>query len=171
MLKGDVRKRLLFVLFTIIFYSTNSTNAAEIKSSFQNTTYQKTETKLIAEKGKFTLDFNDSVLANEPPVVEDLESSDIDYKAGDGEINITSEITISDADNTTMQSAVVSITSGYNNSEDALSFTVANGINGLWKASSGTLDLTGEASIDNYESTLRSVKYENTNTKNPSIIY
>ena len=45
-----------------------------------------------------------------------------------------------------------------------MSFTDQNGITGSWDASTGTLTLTGAASVADYEAALESVSYQNTAT-------
>ncbi|NJK95498.1 MAG: hypothetical protein HC905_11855, partial [Bacteroidales bacterium] len=59
-------------------------------------------------------------------------------------------------------------TAGYTSGQDVLSFTNANGISAGWDAGTSVLSLTGEASVSEYQTALRNVKYENTNTTNPS---
>ena len=98
---------------------------------------------------------------NTAPVLAAIEGSALAYNKGDGAVNITGTLTASDADNTTLASALITISSNYLNSEDLLSFTNANGITGSWNASLGQLTLTGSASVAVYQTALRSVKYTN----------
>ena len=67
-----------------------------------------------------------------------------------------------------MESATISITSGFGSGEDVLSFVNAGSITGSYNAVSGVLTLTGSASKANYETALESIKYHNTNTDNPN---
>ena len=67
-------------------------------------------------------------------------------------------LTVTDADNTTLASATVSITSGLF-AGDALNFTNQNGITGSYSSSTGILTLTGSASIANYQTALRSITF------------
>ena len=80
---------------------------------------------------------------------------------------ITSTITATDADNTNLASAVIAITSNYQNGEDVLSFTNTASITGSWNASTGQLSLSGSATIASYRSALRAVRYTN-NSPTPS---
>ncbi len=105
---------------------------------------------------------------NQTPVLSAIETETFNYNEGEGKKNVTSSITIEDADNDNLQSAVITIASGYKNGEDVLSFTDANGITGSWNAGQGRLSFSGEASVANYQAALRSVQYENTNATNPS---
>ncbi|MEQ8575786.1 MAG: gliding motility-associated C-terminal domain-containing protein, partial [Fulvivirga sp.] len=69
---------------------------------------------------------------------------------------------VSDVDNTTLSSATVQITTNFQTSEDVLEFTDQNGITGSYNATTGLLTLTGSASVANYQTALRSVRYSNT---------
>src|SRR5205814_989044 len=53
------------------------------------------------------------------------------------------------------------------NGQDVLGFTSQSGISGSFNAATGTLTLTGSASVANYQAALRSVTYVNT-SDNPS---
>jgi hypothetical protein len=104
----------------------------------------------------------------EAPVLSNIESGELEYSKGSGKVAITGTLTISDKDSRNLRSAVISISSGFNSSEDVLSFTNQNGISGNWNKATGILTLTGSATVDKYQSALRSIKFENTNTLNPS---
>lgn len=105
--------------------------------------------------------------ANAAPVLSSLEVKALNYNEGDGKVLLTSTIVISDANHTNLQSATAKITTGYLKSEDVLAFTPANGINPAWDAETGTLTLTGNATLVNYQAALRKISYENTNKTNP----
>ncbi|WP_157237047.1 VCBS domain-containing protein, partial [Endozoicomonas elysicola] len=75
---------------------------------------------------------------------------------------IDGDLTLTDVDSTTLQSATVQITGNFNSSEDALSFTNQSGITGSWDSANGTLTLSGSASLADYETALESVSYQNT---------
>ena len=66
-----------------------------------------------------------------------------------------------------MASATVQITGNYASGQDVLGFVDQSGITGLWNPGSGTLTLTGSATIANYQAALRSVTYVN-GSDNPS---
>ncbi|MCX7397725.1 MAG: DUF4347 domain-containing protein [Planctomycetales bacterium] len=89
------------------------------------------------------------------------------YTEDSGPIAIDDQLTISDADSATLNSATVRITGNYNSTQDLLSFTNQSGISGAWDSSTGTLTLTGSASVADYEAALRSVTYSN-NSNAPS---
>ncbi len=96
---------------------------------------------------------------NDPPVIANVENTAVSYRAQDPAEQITSTLTISDDDDSALGSATVSITSGFSAANDSLQFTNANGITGSYNAATGVLTLTGNASIANYETALRSVTF------------
>ncbi len=104
---------------------------------------------------------------NEAPVVSSVEGSNLDFTEGDSPVSITNSLVISDADNTVLDSAKVIISGNYTPSEDELAFSDGV-ITGSWDSGSGTMTLTGNANLAQYQTALRSVTYENTNTVNPS---
>lgn len=106
--------------------------------------------------------------SNVPPQISGIETSDLNYAEGDPATTITSALSISDSDNTVMDSALVSISNNFVGSEDVLNFTNQNGITGSYNNSTGELFLSGTSSISNYQSALQSITFENTNNVNPS---
>ena len=95
-----------------------------------------------------------------PPVLANIESSTLQYYAGTPPVAITSSLTVSSADATTLAGATVTISSGFVSSDDSLAFTNANGITGSYDSSTGVLTLTGTASLADYQAALRSVTYQ-----------
>ncbi len=81
---------------------------------------------------------------------------------------IDGSLTLSDADNASLTGATVQITGNYSSTEDMLSFTnLGNGVTGSFNSTTGTLTLSGTASVANYQATLRTVAYSNT-SEDPS---
>ena len=86
---------------------------------------------------------------------------------------IDGSLDIRDADDTTVEGATVTILTSsssevsYVSTEDVLDYEDAFGITGLWYTITGSLTLSGSASIEDYKSALETVTYENTNTANP----
>ena len=99
-----------------------------------------------------------------------LLSESLSYTEGDGAKVIDDKLTLADVDSTSLTSASISISSEYVAAEDQLVFNDQNGITGSWDNDTGVLTLTGSASISDYQSALRSIAYENTNTNEPSLI-
>ena len=106
--------------------------------------------------------------ANYVPVLANIESAGLIYNEGDAPLTITNALTVSDIDNTNLDSAFVEICTGFSPAEDVLSYSALGGISGSFDSVTGKLKLTGNSSVANYQSVLRSVQYQNTNTTNPS---
>ncbi len=107
------------------------------------------------------------VTVNARPILAGA-GEELSFKEGIATI-IDSSLILSDADDTNIESATVTISNGYLSSEDVLAFTNANGITGSWDSSSGTLTLSGSATRAIYEAALESVSYNNTNNIDPNI--
>jgi len=105
---------------------------------------------------------------NIPSVLASIEGTNLDFSEGDSPTEITDNIIVSDTDNTVLDSAKVTVSSNFLTSEDELAFVDAGGIIGSWNSSTGVLSLSGNATLAQYQTALRSVTYENTNTVNPN---
>ena len=105
---------------------------------------------------------------NTAPVISSIEGANIDYLEGDSPTIITSTLSISDSDNTVLDSALVTISSNFESSEDELDFVDTGNITGNWNSTTGELLLTGNALVSEYESAIRSITYENTSVSTPT---
>jgi hypothetical protein len=76
-------------------------------------------------------------------------------------------VTVTDADSANLTGATIQITSNYSSGEDQLALPAQPVIAGAWDSMSGTLTLSGSASLADYETAIRSVTYENS-SNNPS---
>ena len=85
----------------------------------------------------------------------------LDYVEGDGAVALDAALEVTDEDDTTLTGARVRIDAGYLPGEDVLAFGGWPQIEGTWDAASGTLTLSGTASVEDYEAALRTVTYEN----------
>ncbi len=103
---------------------------------------------------------------NDAPVVATTGTA-LPYAENAAATAIDPGLAVSDVDNTLLAGATVAITGNYVSGQDLLAFVNANGITGSWNAATGTLTLTGTASVANYQAALRSVTYANT-SDNPS---
>jgi hypothetical protein len=112
--------------------------------------------------------FSNPVYGQTQPVLSNIETTPLAYTEGDLPVNITSTINVTDPDDLSLDSAIIRIITNYQSSEDRLNFTNTLFITGTWNQVKGILKLTGSATIANYQAALRSVRYENTNTDNPS---
>jgi VCBS repeat-containing protein len=96
---------------------------------------------------------------NDPPVLSNMETTAVSYRAQDPGTQITSTLAISSDDASQMSDATVSITSGFDSGNDQLQFTNQNGITGNYDSSTGVLTLSGDATISDYQSALRSIDF------------
>lgn len=97
--------------------------------------------------------------SSSPPVLANIEGTTINYAEGAASVQITSTLTVADADNTTQSGATVRII-GFDASEDRLTFVNQNGISGSYNTGTGILTLTGTTTLANYQTALRSVRYQ-----------
>ena len=96
---------------------------------------------------------------NDPPQISGS-TLPLVYNEAAGGVSIDDMIVLSDVDNTTLASAIITISTNFHSGEDILAFVDQNGITGIFTDS--TLVLTGIASIADYQTGLRSITYENT---------
>ena len=78
---------------------------------------------------------------------------------------IDNTITLTDADDTQLTGATVTITSPVTG--DTLNFVTQNGITGVFAA--GVLTLTGTTTLANYQTALRSVTFSNATSDDPTV--
>jgi VCBS repeat-containing protein len=80
---------------------------------------------------------------------------------------IDAALTVTDADDSALESATVQITGNYQAGEDVLASAAVAGITAVFNPLTGTLSLTGSATLAQYQTALRSVTYFN-GSQNPS---
>lgn len=93
---------------------------------------------------------------NDAPVLSNSSGS-LNYTAGSSGIAVFSVLTASDVDNTDLTGAVVTISGVMDG--DSLNFTDQAGITGTYDAATGTLTLSGTASVADYQTALRSITF------------
>ena len=112
-----------------------------------------------------------SAAVGTPPVLANIEGAPLGFTEGDPATQVSGTITVSDPDPSDIASATVQITGNYVMGQDVLgddggvpaAITVS-----LFDAATGTLNLTGSASVADYQTALRAITYVNTNGTNPS---
>jgi hypothetical protein len=154
---------------------TGTASVADYQSALRSIKYRHTADN---RGGSVTIEFtvNDGELdsapatkaieLNDKPVLTPT-SSALSYSENAGPVAVDSAITASDADSANLTGATVQITGNYASSEDKLAFSDQNGITGSYDSQTGTLTLSGSASVADYQTALQSVTYENT-SDNPS---
>lgn len=93
------------------------------------------------------------------------QSADMVYQESSGAVAIDNSIEVFDIDSENLSSATVQIASGYSEMEDLLEATTVTGISRSFDPTTGILTLTGQASLTDYQSVLRSVTYTNTSVR------
>jgi hypothetical protein len=159
----------------------NDASLADYQTALRNVMYENTN-KDNPTAGERTITFivNDGaaesegrsrtislVAVNQQPVISSVETSALTYNEGSGKKQITAEAVVTDPDNANLHSASVTISAGYVKGQDELSFTDGT-IKGSWNGETGTLSLSNDASLADYQAALRNVMYENTNKDNPT---
>jgi VCBS repeat-containing protein len=152
--------------------SINSDNTIHYDPSGQFNSLQSGQSATDTFKYKANDGFSDSGWAtvtvtingtNNAPTLSGIETTAVSYQAGDPAAAITSTLTVSDVDDSNLSGGKVWISSGFASGEDSLSFTNQNGITGSYDSSTGILTLSGTATVANYQTALRSVKYSDSN--------
>ena len=101
--------------------------------------------------------------ANELPSLIALESIALSYQANDPVTLVSNSITCLDYSEFYLDSAKVQISGNYVSSEDTLIFSSHYGISASFLDGSGTLVMTGNASLADYSAALQEVYYHNDN--------
>ena len=110
-----------------------------------------------------------AILVTQPtsnPVLSNIETTPVEYVAGQGTIPLTASLAVSDGVTPTLTKATVQITGNYQLGEDVLSFTNTPNITGTWDPTTGTMTLTGTGTdtLADYQAALESVTYTDTSS-------
>ncbi|WP_413440484.1 hypothetical protein [Synechococcus sp. MIT S1220] len=97
---------------------------------------------------------------NDLPVLSNADGT-LAFKEGDGPSVLDASLSLSDVDDSTIESAIISIADNYQSAEDVLGFIDQNNISGSYNSATGVLSLSGSDSHENYKSALESVTYNN----------
>ena len=87
------------------------------------------------------------------------QSASTDWREGEGSVLANTQLSLSDIDSPMLSGASVRISAGYTDG-DQLSFTTLLGITGSWDAATGTLALSGDATVGQYQAALRTVTFD-----------
>ncbi|MCB0488002.1 MAG: VCBS repeat-containing protein [Cyclobacteriaceae bacterium] len=100
-------------------------------------------------------------LNENPAAVTTINTSVIEYQFNTGPVTVDATLTVADSDDDDIVSATVTI-QNFQPGNEALSFTAQAPVTGDFDASTGVLTLTGSASVDIYQTILRTVAYSYT---------
>lgn len=107
-----------------------------------------------------------TAVADAPVVVADSAAA---FTENGSAFALSTGLTVTDVDSTNLASATVSIGAGFTSASDSLAFSDQNGITGTYHADTGILNLTGSATLAQYQDALRSVTFVNS-SDNPTSI-
>ncbi len=110
----------------------------------------------LGSQASFTI-----VVVNVPPQLNGITTA-ITYTENDLPLAVQPTALIVDPDNVVLEGATVSIVSNFQSGQDQLTFAGQPGIVGLYNPANGILTFQGNASLDSYQTVLRSVSYSNT---------
>ncbi|XZE35110.1 tandem-95 repeat protein [Pirellulaceae bacterium SH501] len=114
--------------------------------------------------------FVDVLPVNDAPVLGAIEASTLAYTedspSENHKLQVTNSITVTDIDDTNIESATVSISTNFQTG-DVLEVvgTLPSGVSQSYSAGTGVLTITGSATKADYQSILRNVRYSTTNEK------
>lgn len=131
-----------------------STLARDVRFRVTDTTSQ--------NSNELSRTINISVPSSNTPILSNIEPNTLNYNAGQGDAFVTQSISITDADSSSLSGATIALGATYVNGQDVLKFTQQNGITPSFNSATGLLTLTGTATVAQYITALRSVRYENT---------
>ncbi|MFA3783789.1 choice-of-anchor D domain-containing protein [Melioribacteraceae bacterium 4301-Me] len=161
-------------------YLTGNASQADYQTALRSVEYQNTSDSPTIAQRIVSFTINDGIdnsntvtrtinitSVNDSPLLSNVESTLLSYEENSQPLQITDSIELSDPDNLFLTDAAVQIVDNYIVGEDFLMFADQNGIIGNWDELAGKLNLIGAASLSNYQTALRSVKYFN-NSDNPN---
>ena len=107
------------------------------------------------------------IALNDAPIIS--AAGDSTFILGSAPIAIGNGVIVTDTDDTELESATVSITAGFVSTEDLMSFVDTASIVGSYDSDAGILSLSGTATVEEYQTALASITYNNTNSNDPDL--
>ena len=129
---------------------------AFISNAADRWTFASSEHPTVSLRPYLTLDFTPP----QAPVVTTSGGS-ASYTENAAAVPVDPTLTLTDADSTQITGATVQLSAGYVPGQDSLGMSSQPGISWSWNGSTGTLTLTGSASVAAYQAALRTVTYFN----------
>ncbi|MEQ9008214.1 MAG: Ig-like domain-containing protein, partial [Ekhidna sp.] len=100
------------------------------------------------------------VVLNTAPVLAGTGGT-LNYTENDGAVPVDPGVIASDNEDLDFVYATIQISNGYEAAEDVLNFTDQLGLTGSYDAGSATMTITGDATVDDYNTAIQSVTYSN----------
>jgi gliding motility-associated-like protein len=99
---------------------------------------------------------------NDPPVIVNLETVTLTVNAGEGPVQISTEFEVEDVDNELLTGAEIRFRGqNFVAEDDQLIFEPTSKISGTYEEETGILNLTGIATVAEYNAAIRSIRYDN----------
>lgn len=149
---------------------------AQWQAALRSVTYANTSSNPDTQARSISISVNDGTLVSNllantvnitaidtAPVLTGIETTPLAYAPLSAATNVTSTLQVSDVDSALLTGATVRISGGLH-SGDMLNFTNTANITGNFNAATGTLTLTGNDTVANYQAALRSITYSSTST-------
>lgn len=154
----------------------------DYQAALRSITYENTSNNPSTATRKIEFQINDgnndsSIVArnlqvdavNNAPALLTIEGLPAAYTENEAPVAVTGNLSIKDFDDTQIESANIVVAGNYIPGEDILGFTDQADITGSFDPTSGTLTLSGQASLTDYQNALRTVTYHNT-SDNPALL-
>ncbi|MCA9242291.1 MAG: VCBS domain-containing protein, partial [Planctomycetales bacterium] len=150
-----------------------SASLADYKSVFESVRYRNSDQDPSSDPRHIEFVVNDGTSlskpvtatinvssVNDPPMLSTSLSSSLTFTNHSDPVAIFPDLDVSDVDHFNLSGATITI-GGYVSGEDLLEFTDQNGISGSFNVGSGELELSGVATVSEYQSALRSITFNN----------
>ncbi|WP_147866523.1 NHL repeat-containing protein [Stieleria maiorica] len=114
-----------------------------------------------------TLAYESGTTVDAAPVLAGVESTPMDYPIRSAAKVVSQTLNVADVDSTVLTGATIRIANNYQSGSDALSLGGPPVLQSNWNPATGTLTLSGTATLAKYQGALRCILFENTSS-NPS---
>jgi gliding motility-associated-like protein len=109
------------------------------------------------------------VAVNDAPEIQDLETAALPYAFGAQPVPVSQSLVVTDVDDTQLVLAEIGFRRDfYREGSDSLYFSNLTTIRGVFDPREGILSLIGVASLEEYQSALRAVRYGNRSQDDPN---
>ncbi|MCS7469605.1 hypothetical protein NZK35_23390 [Stieleria sp. ICT_E10.1] len=109
-----------------------------------------------------TLAYNTTTAFDRAPVLAGIEATPQAYQVKAPKKVVSQSITVTDVDSTVLTGATIRITNNYQSGVDVLSLGGPPVVQSSWNPTTGTLTLSGTATLAKYQGALRCILFENT---------
>jgi FKBP-type peptidyl-prolyl cis-trans isomerase len=152
----------------VLTLSGNGTLAA-YQTALRTVTYDTSATAFAANTISFAVNTNAGIVTDTrslvPAAVLSVSATPLKHYGFSPANAVDNQLVLTGQPGTNVTQAQVSITDGYVSGEDLLAFANTSNITGNFNAATGVLTLSGTGTVAEFQSALRSVTYDNTNSE------